>query len=188
MMTSAPGPLARLPLAALLVVAGAACAREATAPVVEAIAAGTFSDVSGDAPVTEFTETGADLVRGTATVADGSIAFSVRLAPGTFASATIILIGVDVDQNPNTGESDGIDYWINLGIGSPAVINKVTPDGPVHVGLVPASFRVDGGDTVVPLSLLGDDDGYLDIVVRAFHYRAPATFDVMPDSGRARIG
>jgi hypothetical protein len=117
---------------------------------------------------------------------------SVRCAPGTFDPPTThIQVGLDVDQNPATGdpfEGLGLEYVINMGssnYGAEAEVLRFSGDpGYRRVGTVPVSLVGDGTDVGIPLSMLGDEDGRLAFRVVTSYYLGANGFtgilDYMP--------
>jgi hypothetical protein len=152
------------------------------------------TDPSGDARPLDGLARSPDFIRGAADVGNGTITFTVRFATGTFDPATtLVIIELDVDQNPSTGQSDsglGADYLVSLGsgFGAQALVGhyagslaNFTPVGNASVTTV-----TDGMDVTVPLSLLGNDDGRLDFRMIAFSHVAGSPtsggLDWMPDT------
>jgi hypothetical protein len=118
-------------------------------------------DPSGDARPLDGLARSPDFIRGAADVANGTITFTVRFATGTFdPTTTLVIIELDVGQNPSTGQSDsdlGVDYLVSLGsgFGAQALVGhyagslaNFTPVGNASVTTVS-----DGMDVTVPLSL-----------------------------------
>src|SRR4029079_2089723 len=133
-----------------------------------------------------------DLIHGTLDVGGGKLTVTVRFAPGTVSSSSVVTILLDTDQNPATGFNDtgyGIDYGVSLYASTAAFIQKANPSscaggGNCYTPVGTASIRL-GADTMsttIPLSMLGNADGRLNYRVFA---GAPAsqtmTTDVMPD-------
>lgn len=157
---------------------------------------GEVSDPIGDVRPFSSIAHPPDLVHGSADVADGNVTFTVRLAPGTFdPETTLLVINLDTDQNPRTGQSmagDGVDYIVSMGDGQgkQALIGKyggsLAKFDPV--GHAPVTFQADGMTAAVPLSLLGNSNGKLNFRVQSFvHVQGSPTsgvLDVMPDLGR----
>lgn len=79
------------------------------------------TDPSGDARPFDGLARSPDFIRGAADVANGTVTFTVRFATGTLDPATtLVIIELDVDQSPSTGQSDsglGVDYLVSLGSG-----------------------------------------------------------------------
>jgi hypothetical protein len=152
------------------------------------------TDPIGDARPLDGLARSPDFIRGAADAGNGTIGFAVRFATGTFDPATtLVIIELDVDRNPSTGQSDsglGADYLVSLGsgFGTQALVARYagslanfTPVGNASVTIVS-----DGMDVTVPLSLLGNNDGRLDFRMIAFaHLAGPPTsggLDWMPDT------
>jgi hypothetical protein len=134
-----------------------------------------------------------DLVRGTAEVRQGQIAFTVRLAAGTFNPQTTVLgIYLDTDQNQVTGVQIaagglGVDYLVFMSGQNVALVQRFVNGAWSTIGSVPTSAVVDGRDATIPLSLLGADDGRLNYRVSSFMALPNATIsgilDTMPEAG-----
>lgn len=156
---------------------------------------GEVRDPTGDARPNPNVATSPDLVHGTVDVVGTDIIFKIELAPGTFDPATtLLIINLDTDQNPKTGQSmagDGVDYVLSMGDGQgdQALIGKYagTPGKFDTVGHAPVSLLTDGMMATVPLSLLGNSSGKLNFRVSAFVHLAgtptSGALDVMPDVG-----
>ena len=179
------------PAIALVAIASVACGGSGSGPTGPSPSPGQslhaeVTDPSGDALVDGQLPISPDLVRGTADVSGGNITFTVRVAPGTFAQQTTrFTILLNTDQNLATGTGTlGIEYFVQMGgiLGNRADI--VRSDGDVVVGSVPVSFVANGIDAVVPLALIGNDDGKLDFKVFASAGPVwPDILDRMPDEG-----
>ena len=147
---------------------------------------GEVTDPSGDALVDARLPTSPDLVRATADVSAGDITFTARVAPGTFAQATTrFTILLNTDQNVATGTGTlGIEYFVQMGGILANRADIVRSDGDVVVGSVPVSFVANGIDAIVPLALIGNDDGRLNFKVFASAGPVwPDILDRMPDEG-----
>jgi hypothetical protein len=147
---------------------------------------GEVTDPSGDALGDARLATSPDLVRATADVSAGSITFTARVAPGTFAQATTrFTILLNTDQNVATGTGTlGIEYFVQMGGILANRADIVRSDGDVVVGSVPVSFVANGIDAIVPLALIGNDDGRLNFKVFASAGPVwPDVLDRMPDEG-----
>lgn len=166
---------------------------------------GRVTDPAGDATTFSGVNTPPDLVSASATVVGTNLKLSVRFAPGTFNSSTSLTQFVlDTDQNPSTGSpgSDsggvndrgiiGADYLVEMGSafrGNQAAILQYagTPNVFNTIGFVTVSFFPDGMDVMVPLSLLGNDDGNLNFKVITASQIGPNSFtgvaDYMPNVG-----
>jgi hypothetical protein len=131
-----------------------------------------------------------DLISGTADVQAGAITFTVRFAPGTFDPRTTRHnIDLDTDESTATGIL-GLDYIVYIGTStdlSSALIQR--QQDKANVGTVSVSFVADGFDVVIPLALLGNDDGRMTFRVRSYAsaYTGSdfdsSTVDFMPDQG-----
>ena len=153
---------------------------------------GEVTDPIGDTFNTSGVVTPPDLVRATADVASGTLTISVRCAPGSFNRDTAaILVQVDTDQSAATGQRNaigdfGYDYAISWTIaGQQGVVVRITGTdagfSTTLVGNVSAALAADGVDFVVPLSMLGGDDGRMNFRVLASDRPAIKTTDAMPD-------
>jgi hypothetical protein len=125
-------------------------------------------------------------VRATVEVSAGNVTVAVRVAPGTFAqSTTRFTVLMNTDQNLSTGTGTlGVEYFVQMGgmFGNRADIVK--SDGDVVVGSGTASFAAGGIDAIVPLALIGNDDGRMDFKVFASAGPVwPDILDRMPDEG-----
>jgi hypothetical protein len=143
---------------------------------------GEVCDVTGDAlPDRRLRHPPPDLVRGIAEVQAGSVAFTVRFAPGTFDPATtLILIYLDTDEKRSTGivmaGGLGVDYNVSASAQNGGHVEKY--DGRwMQIGTVATTVVADGIDVTVPLSLIGNPDGRL-------NYRI-SSFIVLPNTTRA---
>jgi len=167
----------------------------------------TATDPSGDAATDSRVVTSPDLISMTATAAGGTLTLSVRFAPGTFDSQTTEAeVLLDTDQNPTTGSpgSDaggvhdagiiGVDYLMRMGSalnGSQARVFQYagTPNSFTAIGSTTVTFVTDGMDVTIPLSLLGHDDGQMNIKVTTAAQVSPTgstgVLDYMPDVGVA---
>jgi hypothetical protein len=159
----------------------------------------TVTDPAGDAPVGE-----PDLVSATAQAENGTLTLTVQFASGTRAPTTRATFDLDIDGNPSTGfpgidagNSDralmGVEYLIQMGsdfVGPTLRIlhwNGASFD--VVTNSVPITFTTDGISAVIPLSLLGNDDGQLNYKVTVQRQVSEVGFtgilDYMPDVGVA---
>jgi hypothetical protein len=157
----------------------------------------TVTDPAGDAGAGN-----PDLVSGTASAGNGNLTLSLQFAPETFDPATThALFDLDIDENPATGFQGidngghdtgvlGVDYLVFMGSASEAgnaTILRFNGEGFTTVGTVPVSFSTDGMSVVIPLSLLGNDDGQMTfrVEVQTQLTSAPtytAVLDWMPDT------
>src|SRR4029077_6348273 len=166
----------------------------------------TATDPSGDATANTNIGTSPDLVSATATAGSGNLTLSVRLAPGTFDPAnTLLEVLLDTDRNPATGSpgSDaggindagliGVDFLVVMGSGNGGQADIQRYAGPpntyTHVGFAPVSFSANGADVTIPLALLGNDDGQMNLKVTAAAQLPTGGFtgvlDYMPNVGTA---
>lgn len=147
------------------------------------------TDPAGDAIRDSRVAIPPDLQQGLVDVAGGSVAFRLRTVPGTFnAALTRFTIELDLDQNPATGTS-GVDYYVFVfpSGGRGADVARATANTYTVVGNVPVNYGANGSDLSVPLSMLGNDDGRFDYLVRAYSEEALQTIiDVMPNQGFAK--
>jgi len=142
-----------------------------------------------------------DLVSGMASAGNGNLTLSVQFAPGTFDPATThALFNLDIDENPATGFQGidnggrdvgvlGVEYLVFLGSaseGGNATIMRFNGEGFSTIGTAPVSFSINGMDVVIPLSLLGNDDGQVTFRVEVQTQTSPSpaytgVLDWMPD-------
>ena len=148
-----------------------------------------MTDPAGDAVRDSRVQTSPDLQQALVDVAGGSVTFRLRTVPGTFnAALTRFTIDLDIDQNSATGTS-GVEYYIFVfpSGGRGADVARATANSYTVVGNVPVNYGANGSDVVVPLSMLGNDDGRFDYLVRVYSEEALQTvFDVMPNQGFAK--
>jgi len=176
---------------AMIIVGNLACGDSATGPVMPSQSStpslhAEVSDPSGDALLDARVPRSPDLVRGTADVSAGNITFTIRVAPGTFAQLTTrFTVLLNTDQNLATGTGTlGIEYFVQMGGMFANRADIVKSDGDVVVGSAPVSFVADGIDAIVPLALIGNDDGRLNFKVFASAGPVwPDILDRMPDEG-----
>ncbi len=162
----------------------------ATVPTVPRRVHAEIRDSSVDALPDNRVPVAPDIVMAIIDVDADEVAFTLRLRPGSFDPATTrFAIDLDTDQNVSTG-SEGIEYRVVVfpAGGKGADVARTTTAGDTVVGTVPVSFVADGCDVVIPLSLLGSDDGRFDFRVRVYSQPAlPIVVDVLPDTGLVRI-
>ena len=131
-----------------------------------------------------------DIVLAIVDIGADTVAFKLRHRPGSFDPATTrFAIDLDIDQNASTG-TGGIEYSVFIfpAGGRGADVVETSTAGATVVGMVPVNFVSDGCDVVIPLSLLGHDDGRFDFRVRVYAQPAlPAVVDSLPDVGLVRI-
>jgi len=160
---------------------------------------GDVSDPAGDALSDPRVPVAPDLVRATADVVAGNITFVLQFAPGTLdRQTTRVSVLLDADQDGSTGIQQaggiGADYNIDLAAGtSQAAITRADPAScAAHlscfapVGSTAVTVAADSVQVIVPLSLLGNDDGRLSFQASSYVLVAPLTpvvFDVIPDNG-----
>src|SRR3989441_2568217 len=157
----------------------------------------TLTDPTGDA------STGPDFVSASVTKGFGELRLIARFAPGTFNSATT-LVDWDLDTDRNTatgfagitsGHSDadkiGAEYFVEVhgsDFGSTVRIRHWNGTSLVDVpnSLVPF-YPVNAVDVIIPLSLLGDDDGSLNFKATVVTELSPTSttgiFDFISDLG-----
>jgi hypothetical protein len=194
----------RTPPVAALLFAAVSCGGSTTAP--SSITSATLlhaeiTDPIGDTLSDARVPVAPDLVRVTADVAAGNITFVVQFAAGTLdRQATRVTILLDTDQDGSTGirQLDGLgaDYDIDLAAAtSQASIAKGDVAAcAAHlscfnpVGSATITFLADSMQVIVPLSLLGNDDGRMNFQVSSYVLVAPLTpvvFDYLPDNNLA---
>jgi hypothetical protein len=128
-------------------------------------------------------------------VRSGSVTLEIVLAAGTFdPQATRLYVAFDTDQTASTGNAAwgiGTDYdvWV-YAIDRSAEIRRRFPNNaaPVTVGTVSATVGADRMNFIVPLSLLGGDDGRLDFQIHSsgdprVAGQSAAILDFMPNLG-----
>lgn len=150
-----------------------------------------------------------DISSVTVTSTPGDVTISIRFHPGYDPSLISTTVNIDTDQDVTTGQPGvaaggtidaaqiGGDYIafragrdgaattpINMFVGPP--INTFT-----NVGTAPVTYVADGYDIVIPLSLLGGDDGFLDVkVISAKKLSADGNtgiLDIAPNEGLAPL-
>lgn len=115
-------------------------------------------------------------------------------------NAVYAVVDLDTDQNPATGVEPDADF-IRQGAGSSGIgadyeidLVDVNPDSSFSVfdttsavvGTVRATFAGRTLSLRVPLTMLGNDDGLLDVVADAYAQTEPT--DVVPNNGSLRVG
>jgi len=179
--------------------AATACTNSPAVPSSTHTMRGDVSDPAGDALSDPRVPVAPDLVRATADVVAGNITFVIQFAPGTLdRQTTRVSVLLDADQDGSTGIQQaggiGADYNIDLAAGtSQAAITRADPASCaahlscfVPVGSTALTFAADSVQMIVPLSLLGNDDGRLSFQASSYVLVAPLTpvvFDVIPDRG-----
>jgi hypothetical protein len=168
---------------------------------------GSVSDAAGDAVPRPGVAVSPDLVAATIDVSGGNLTVTVTLAAGTLSQTqTLVSISLDTDENPATG-SPGIDSGATDAalVGTDYVINVVSPRNSAQAlilhatgntyqfaaaGFVPVSFpAADQLRVVVPLAMLGNDDGRMKFKVTSAQFLTDTTTtgitDYMPNAGAA---
>jgi len=144
-----------------------------------------------------------DLVGATIDVTSGNLTGTISFAPGTLSHAnTFACFMLDVDENASTGApapggdaSLGYDYSICAVVprgSTTAQVSRLGGGTATSVGSVPVTFpTADQIRFVVPMSLLGNDDGRMAFKVDAMQFVDDpiifntGTVDWMPDLARA---
>jgi hypothetical protein len=144
-----------------------------------------------------------DLVGATIDVRGGNLTATISFAPGTLSHTnTFACFMLDVDENASTGspapggdQSLGYDYSICAVVPRGSTTAQVSQLGggvATGIGSVPVTFPTpDQMRFVVPLSLLGNDDGRMAFKVDAMQFVDDpiifntAAVDWMPDLTRA---
>ena len=190
-----------IPLAIGVVIASlstAACGNKTTSPT-EAPSQNIFhadvTDPAGDVLATAGGSHPPDLVRGTVDVSGGTVAFTLQFVPGTLDRQAInVVINLDTDQNPSTGQpalsGGGTDYQVGRTAGAiTGFVSRYAPTSCANgggcftnVGEVPFSFGADTFTLSVPLAMLGNGTGRMNY--QAFAYVA----DVLPGGGLTSLG
>jgi len=165
-------------------------------------------DAVGDATADPRVLVTPDLVSATAMAGGGSLALSVRFAPGTFdATAAHVFFNLDTDQNPATGfpgvdaaHNDaallGSDYLVVMGSNAESGTAKVlrwdaASSAFMLVTTEPVTVGLAGYDVTVPLAVLGNDDGQMNfkVVVQSqlpgLQVGYTGVQDYLPDIGAA---
>jgi hypothetical protein len=168
---------------------------------------GAVSDPAGDTFETSASDglVPPDLVSFSAMVSGGSVTiqldFAQPVAPATSQSPNVVVgfIDIDIDQNPATGNQatadsyrtdggstgTGVDYSILL---FPDIEGRfaVLDVQSVDVGSASAQFTGNSIIVTVPLSVLGGDDGAMDLSTTVGTIPEPT--DYAPNVGSLRIG
>jgi hypothetical protein len=161
---------------------------------------GVVSDLEGD------TQAGSpDIVefRGECTADD--LEMGILFAPG-WPEASLAVVSVDLDQDCSTGAMPpglGIGYqYHDVGseaeiIVDPSDLNEVgfpnaivlTSDGNTLLGIVPITTNEDGIAATIPLDMLYNDDGNMNVCLLAFSdVQNLSDLDFAPDIGHGVIG
>lgn len=152
-----------------------------TVPCLGVNTSGAMADPAGDVPETSVSSPVPDLIDARAAIADCRLTMTLTFAPGTFSRmVTHWQIGLDTDENPASGFSGrnsahddahlmGADYLITSSpdVDRGAVRQYVAGSGFTTLGSVPLVIEGDRLSFVVPLSMLGSDDGRLVFEVSA---------------------
>ncbi len=165
---------------------------------------GAVTDPDNDAAPSPNDDPDPDAVSASVTSDGTDLHLSVRFKPGTFDQAlTIGTFSLDVDQDPSTGNPGttsncvtdcdliGREFVVDIGanLGTEARVLRFVPGSGffVDAGVGTVTFEADGMDAVVPLALLGDDDGRLNFKVRILEQisgtGSSGTLDTIPDVG-----
>ncbi len=89
-------------------------------------------------------------------LSDGGVHFQARFAPGTFTrDTTLVEFTMDVDENPDTGESSpavyrGIDYFVKVGSSFYGATGHLRRYNNEPVATAVATFTSDGIDLTLP--------------------------------------
>jgi hypothetical protein len=168
-------------------------------PCLAAGTSGTLSDRAGDVPDKSVSSPVPDLVNAHLAVTDCQLTVALTFAPGTLSRlVTDWQVGLDTDENPATGFSGrnsnhddaqlmGADYTIvsSQDVDRGAVRSYLSGSGFTTVGTVPLVFEGDRLSFVVPLSLLGRDDGRLafeaNTAIRIGSGTSTPILDYLPD-------
>jgi len=188
-----------------LAISGCIACGSPSAPSAPPVLTGTTTDPAGDAIARPGVAVVPDLVGATLQATGGNLTITISFAPGTLSqSQTLWSVTLDTDENPATGSpgSDsgggdaallGADYVVYgvapRGSTQAIVLRATGPNQFVTVGTVAATFpAADQVRAVVPLSLLGNDDGRLKFKVVCSQYLSDTTAtgitDYMPDLGQ----
>ena len=165
----------------------------------------TVTDPDDDAVASENDDPDPDLISASVTSNGTDLHLSVRFKPGTFdQTLTGAAFALDTDQDPATGtpgttsgcETDaeelGVDFQLEMGadLGLGALLLGFSGCNTISSNvMVPGAvaFAADGMDAVVPLAMLGGDDGLLNFKVVMFEQVGggfnTGILDTMPDTG-----
>ncbi len=193
-----------------IVTGSAACSGSTTLPSPPSLTA-RVSDAIGDTVILPVLRNGVlltpvvpippDLVGATIDVTSGNLTGTISFAPGTLSQTnTFACFMLDVDENASTGApapsdpSLGYDYSICAVVprgSATAQVSRLGGGVATPIGSVPATFpAADQMRFVVPLSLLGNDDGRMAFKVDVMQFVDDPTIfntaalDWMPDLGR----
>jgi len=145
-----------------------------------------------------------DMVSGSATVDNGNLVLTVSFAPGFDSTQASITANLDIDQDPSTGypgidtaNNDsaimGTDYVVLFGaspiFGYYGIYEYQAGSFLFNPSGVSTTVLSDGMTATVPLSLLGNDDGYMNYKflsqVVLSYYSTTTILDYMTDVGLA---
>jgi hypothetical protein len=186
----------RAALAGTLALVLCSCDRTPAAPTGPTVS---VTDVTGDAGSAINTVPAPDLTAATLTLGENTIVADVTLASGTLSQAlTNVIIVFDVDESASTGAPGidaagddaagfGTDYFVQC-VGGQCEVR--TGSGLTVTGTVSASYPGSGQmHVVVPLTMIGNDDGRLRFKVLTRQTLAGGSttgvLDVMPNVGIA---
>lgn len=127
-----------------------------------------------------------------------SVTIKVDFSPDTVMSQVVGIIDLDTDQNAATGipanangflgatQDLGVDYMLSLfalpGGGPVDVMNATTGE---TMGTVPAVFNGQSLSITVPLAMLGNDDGNMNVGMILGNFPQPT--DAAPNAGHGTI-
>jgi hypothetical protein len=166
---------------------------------------GTVSDPVGDRQTVLGVSIPPDLIAAAIEVSGGNATILVTFAPGTFERTfTLFSVLLDTDESPDTGNpgsgADATTFGWNYSIsgvnpqGSTTAqisraLNPILPGQVTSIGTATVTFpAADQARVVVPLSLLGNDDGRMSFKVICQQWIAgtisTGVLDWMPDVGQ----
>jgi hypothetical protein len=199
------GPVALVLLASL---SGSGCADSPSSPAPVPIPTPTptpppcaglvLSAVSSDPARDAGPSSHPDLVRFRATVSGCQLGMTITFAPGTLSrDDTHWAVSLDTDENATTGFSGrdslhtdaaamGAEYFVDRG--SDSSFATVTATGAAGGGgTVPVTIAGDQVSLVIPMAMLGNDDGRMVFSVTVSRQLAPGTtttiLDYLPNPG-----
>jgi len=180
--------------AAAVLLSGACGSSTTTAPSPNTFHA-EVTDPAGDVAATAGVPHPPDLLHGTVDVSGGTATFTLQFAPGTIDRQAInVVIDLDTDQNPSTGQQaltgGGIDYQVGRTAGTTVgFVSRYAPASCAtgaacftNIGQASVTFGTDTITISVPLSMLGDASGRMNYVVFA------SVADVLPGGGLTTVG
>ena len=144
-----------------------------------------LSDTLGDAVKAPLGPVPPDLASGAIDISNDSVTVRVRFAPGTFdAAVTTTFIYLDTDSSASTGVATGgglgVDYWVNVE-GTRGSLNRCQGNTCPSIATLPVSFVADGWDAIVARTLIGNDDGRMDLRVHSHLTFDTSSSDYMPN-------